>query len=64
MAIAAIDFQLLANAGFPTATFKPGETIFAAGEKGDNMYVIRSRSSETAKSWSISAQGEFLESWR
>src|SRR6476619_2329283 len=42
MAIAALDFQLLANAGFPTATFKPGETIFAAGEKGDNMYVIRS----------------------
>jgi CRP/FNR family transcriptional regulator, cyclic AMP receptor protein len=42
MAIAAIDFQLLANAGFPTATFKPGETIFAAGEKGDNMYVLRS----------------------
>ena len=42
MAIAAIDFQLLANAGFPTATFKPGETIFVAGEKGDNMYVIRS----------------------
>ena len=42
MAMAAIDFQLLANAGFPPATFKPGETIFAAGDKGDKMYVIRS----------------------
>src|SRR5262249_7592007 len=25
----------------PPATFKPGETIFAAGDKGDKMYVIR-----------------------
>jgi len=30
MGMAAIDFQLLANAGFPPATFKPGETIFAS----------------------------------
>jgi hypothetical protein len=42
MAMAAIDFQLLANAGFPPATFKPGEVIFAEGDKGDKMYVIRS----------------------
>jgi CRP/FNR family transcriptional regulator, cyclic AMP receptor protein len=42
MAMAAIDFQLLANAGFPPATYSSGETIFAAGDKGDNMYVIRS----------------------
>jgi CRP/FNR family transcriptional regulator, cyclic AMP receptor protein len=42
MAMAAIDFQLLANAGFPPATFQAGETIFAAGDKGDKMYVIRS----------------------
>ena len=41
MGMAAIDFQLLANAGLPPATFKPGETIFAAGDKGDKMYVIR-----------------------
>jgi CRP-like cAMP-binding protein len=42
MAMAAIDFQLLANAGVPPATFKPGEVIFAEGDKGDKMYVIRS----------------------
>ena len=42
MAMAAIDFQLLANAGFPPASFKPGEVIFAKGDKGDKMYVIRS----------------------
>ena len=42
MTIAAIDFQLLANAGFPPATFAPGEVIFAEGDKGDKMYVIRS----------------------
>ena len=42
MAMAAIDFQLLANAGFPPATYSPGETIFTAGDKGDKMYVIRS----------------------
>ena len=41
MGMAVIDFQLLADAGFPPATFKPGETIFAAGDKGDKMYVIR-----------------------
>ena len=42
MTIAAIDFQTLANAGFPLATIAPGEVIFAAGDKGDKMYVIRS----------------------
>ena len=42
MAMAAIDFQLLANAGFPPTTFQPGETIFAEGDRGDKMYVIRS----------------------
>lgn len=42
MTIAAIDFQLLANAGFPPATFAPGDVIFAKGGKGDKMYVIRS----------------------
>lgn len=42
MTIAAIDFQLLANAGFPPANFAPGEVIFAKGDKGDKMYVIRS----------------------
>ena len=29
MAIPAIDYQLLANAGFPPASFKPGEPIFS-----------------------------------
>lgn len=41
MTIAAINFQLLANAGFPPVTYKPGEIIFSAGDKGDKMYVIR-----------------------
>ena len=36
MTMAAIDFQTLANAGFPPASFKPGEIIFSAGDKGDN----------------------------
>jgi CRP-like cAMP-binding protein len=42
MTMAAIDFQLLANAGFPPAKFAPGDIIFSEGDKGDKMYVIRS----------------------
>jgi CRP/FNR family cyclic AMP-dependent transcriptional regulator len=42
MSIAAIDFQLLANAGFPPARFAAGDVIFAKGDKGDKTYVIRS----------------------
>lgn len=42
MAISAIDFQTLANAGFPLAQYAPGEVIFAEGDPGDKMYVIRS----------------------
>jgi CRP-like cAMP-binding protein len=42
MTMAAIDFQLLANAGFPPAKFQPGEVIFSEGDKCDKMYVIRS----------------------
>lgn len=42
MTIAAIDFQTLANAGFPLAHYAPGEIIFAEGDPGDKMYVIRS----------------------
>jgi CRP/FNR family transcriptional regulator, cyclic AMP receptor protein len=42
MTIAAIDFQVLANAGFPLVSFTPGEVIFDKGDKGDKMYVIRS----------------------
>jgi CRP/FNR family cyclic AMP-dependent transcriptional regulator len=42
MAIASIDFQMLANAGFPPARFVAGDVIFAEGDKGDAMYVIRS----------------------
>src|SRR4029077_16054473 len=56
MAIAAIDFQLLANEGFPPAPFKPGETIFAAGEKGDNMYVIRSAEVEIERDGKVVEQ--------
>jgi CRP/FNR family transcriptional regulator, cyclic AMP receptor protein len=42
MTIAAIDFQTLANAGFPLAQFAPCDVIFAEGDPGDKMYVIRS----------------------
>jgi CRP-like cAMP-binding protein len=41
MTIAAIDFQMLANAGFPPARFAAGDVIFAEGDKGDAMYVVR-----------------------
>jgi hypothetical protein len=37
LTIAAIDFQTLANAGFPPTTFNAGDVIFAAGDKGDKM---------------------------
>ncbi len=42
MTARAIDLQILANAGFPLAKFAPGAVIFAAGETGDRMYVVRS----------------------
>ena len=42
MTTPSINFELLANAGFPPAIYKPGETIFSQGDKGDQMYVIRS----------------------
>ncbi len=53
MTMAAIDFKLLANAGFPPATFKPGEIIFSAGDKGDNMYVIRTGEVEVERDGKI-----------
>jgi CRP-like cAMP-binding protein len=42
MSVAAIDFQMLANAGFPPARFAAGDTVFTEGDKGDAMYVVRS----------------------
>jgi CRP-like cAMP-binding protein len=54
MALAATDFQLLANAGFPPAKFAPGETIFAEGDKGDKMYVIRSGEVEVEREGRLS----------
>jgi len=33
--------QLLANAGSPPTSFRPGEVIFSEGDKGNNMYVVR-----------------------
>ncbi len=42
MPIPGIDLGLLANAGFPLATYDPGEIIFAEGDKGGHMYVVRS----------------------
>ena len=42
MAIASVDFQMLANAGFPPAHYAAGEVIFETGDKGDTMYLVRS----------------------
>jgi len=42
MTIAAVDFQMLANAGFPPKNFAAGAPIFEADEKGDSMFLIRS----------------------
>ena len=66
MAMAAIDFQLLANAGFPPATFKLGEVIFTEGDKGDKMYVIRSGEVEIerdGKSWRSCRMEAFSGKW-
>jgi CRP-like cAMP-binding protein len=41
MAIPGIDLSLLANAGFRSVTFGPGGAIFATGDDGDYMYVVR-----------------------
>jgi CRP/FNR family transcriptional regulator, cyclic AMP receptor protein len=53
MALAATDFQLLANAGFPPDKFQPGEVIFSEGDKGDKMYVIRSGEIEVERGGKI-----------
>jgi CRP/FNR family cyclic AMP-dependent transcriptional regulator len=42
MAIAAIDLQLLAKAGFSLERFASGETIFNEGSQGNKMYVVYS----------------------
>jgi CRP/FNR family transcriptional regulator, cyclic AMP receptor protein len=42
MTIASVDFQMLANAGFPPKNFAAGVPIFEADEKGDSMFLIRS----------------------
>lgn len=42
MAIAAVDFQMLANAGFPPVSYAAGDAIFKTGDKGDAMYLVRS----------------------
>ena len=49
MTVAAIDFQLLANAGSPPVRFASGDVIFKEGSQGDNMYVIRSGEIEIAR---------------
>ena len=41
MTIASIDFQMLANAGFPRARYAAGDVIFAEGDKGEAMFVVR-----------------------
>jgi CRP/FNR family transcriptional regulator, cyclic AMP receptor protein len=55
MTIAAIDFQMLANAGYPPTRFAADDVIFSEGDKGDVMYVVRS--GEVA----ISHQGHVVE---
>jgi CRP/FNR family transcriptional regulator, cyclic AMP receptor protein len=37
-----INFQLLANAGFPLERFASGRVIFDEGSEGDKMYVVHS----------------------
>ena len=65
MTMPAINFELLANAGFPPVTFKAGETIFSEGDKGDRMYVVRSGQVEIERDGKIvetlSANGIFGE---
>lgn len=56
MAMTGIDLNLLANAGFPLAQFAPGEVIFAEGDKGEYMYVVRSGEVE------IERDGKVIES--
>ena len=53
MTMAAIDFQLLANAGFPPAKYQKGEVIFSEGDKGGHMYVIRSGEVEVERDGKI-----------
>jgi CRP-like cAMP-binding protein len=53
MTMAAIDFQLIANAAFSPAKFQPGEVIFSEGDKGDKMYVIRSGDVEVERDGKI-----------
>jgi len=53
MTLAATDFQLLANAGFPPAKFEPGQVIFSVGDKGDKMYVVRSGEVEVERDGKI-----------
>ena len=50
MTVAAIDFQMLANAGFPPASFAAGDVIFSEGDKGDYMYVVRTGEVEIVRS--------------
>jgi hypothetical protein len=42
MTIPAINFQMLANAGYPPTRFAAGDVIFSEGDKGNVMYVVRS----------------------
>jgi CRP/FNR family cyclic AMP-dependent transcriptional regulator len=56
MTIAALDFQMLANAGFPPKSFTAGAPIFEEDEKGDSMFLIRSGEVE------IERHGKVIES--
>ena len=45
-----VDFALLARSGAETHTAKAGDTIFAEGDPGDRMFVVRSGEVEIFKS--------------
>lgn len=67
MTIAGLDLAMLANAGFPLASFASGEVIFAEGGEGDFMYVVRSGEVEIERNGKVietlSAGGIFAR-WR
>jgi CRP-like cAMP-binding protein len=53
MTVAAIDFQMLANAGFPPSNFAAGDVVFSEGDKGDVMYVVRSGEVDIVKNGKV-----------
>jgi len=42
MADAAVDFGILAGAGAPVRTFKPGDVIFREGDPAEELFIVKS----------------------